>query len=172
MTALMWVARNGYIEIVKILLNPTDVNAWDNYGNTALMHVLLSQEHAATQKLPLCEILVAAGAFIQLQNFEKKTVLDMTEDKELLAWLKLKKESEKIEQMVWDKILEAGENKQSAEQQENKEDLVSVFNQNDKQTILTFSGSSHAYLEVSTGGGNILHYAIMQEDIKQVPDYS
>jgi len=71
MTALMWAARKGHIDIVKLLINKgVDVNAVDKYGVAALKVAVM------TGNKDIVELLIKSGADVNPKNdFNRYTAL-------------------------------------------------------------------------------------------------
>jgi len=74
-TALMNQAKMGNLENVKFLLThdpPTDINAVDKHGNSALHYAVLDDDNLA-----IVRYLLKKGANKELQNIDEKTALEV-----------------------------------------------------------------------------------------------
>ena len=74
-TALMNQAEMGNLENVKFLLThdpPTDINAVDKHGNSALHYAVLNDDNLA-----IVRYLLKKGANKELQNIDEETALEV-----------------------------------------------------------------------------------------------
>uniref|UniRef100_A0A0N4ZX42 Osteoclast-stimulating factor 1 n=1 Tax=Parastrongyloides trichosuri TaxID=131310 RepID=A0A0N4ZX42_PARTI len=84
-TPLFWACHSGFVDIVKLLLSlkNIDINNKNKMGDTAL--------HAAAWKGrgEIVELLVEAGADVNLKNDDKNKPVDLAKDIEIAAFLKV-----------------------------------------------------------------------------------
>ncbi|KAI8882771.1 ankyrin [Backusella circina FSU 941] len=95
MTALMWAVKSNHLEMVKCVLHPKTINAFDRYGNTALLYACMMNDNQILQYL------VQHGASFAVQNI-------VTGDSPLHTACRFS-ESHELIQYVYDQMKEGHE---------------------------------------------------------------